>query len=83
MCLGITIEEKIENMLDFWSQGFENIELSVIGHETSFDKDNSVIYLYLISIQNKKKKDRDVKMLKKRFNDFSKLDQNIRKFIGS
>lgn len=61
--------------------GFDNLEISVIGYETSFNKNNSVIYLYLVSIQNKSTG--KVTMLKKRFNDFAKLDQHIRKHIIS
>lgn len=82
MCLGSTIEDKVYNMFDFWNVGFVDLSIDVIGYETSFDKDNSVIYLYLISIQNKFLS-KECAVLKKRFNDFVKLDRNIRKFVAA
>lgn len=80
MCLGTAIEDKVYNMFDFWNLGFHHLEMSVIGYETSFDKDNSLIYYYLLSII-KKNSGKEGMMLKKRFNDFVKLDRNIRKFV--
>lgn len=67
-------------MFDFWNLGFVNLDMSVIGYETSFDKDNSIIYYYLLSV-HKKNNAKDGIMLKKRFNDFVKLDKNVKKFI--
>lgn len=53
MCLGSTIEDKVYNMFDFWHLGFVDLSINVIGYETSFDQDKSIVILYLISIQNK------------------------------
>lgn len=67
-------------MFDFWNLGFQALQINVIGYETSFDKSNSVIYLYLISIHNRNVNGETI-VVKKRFNDFVKLDRNIRKYI--
>lgn len=80
MSLGTTIEEKVFNMFDFWKQGFKNIEMSIIGHEISFDKEGTIIFYYLLSLK-KKALQGDATTLKKRFNDFVKLDKSIRKFV--
>ncbi len=32
MCLGTIIEDKIFNMLDFWNQGFDGLDIHVIGY---------------------------------------------------
>lgn len=82
MCLGSTIEDKVYNMFDYWNRGFEELGINVIGYETSFDQDKSIVILYLISIQNKSL-GKQFAVLKKRFNDFLQLDRNIKKFVVS
>ena len=68
-------------MFDFWNFGFKNIEMEVIGHEIAFDKEGNVINFYLLSI-TRKNNHRDGTTLKKRFNEFVRLDKNIRKFVS-
>lgn len=83
MCLGITTEEKIFNMFDFWNLGFKNICVGIIGHEIAFDKEGNVINLYLLSIAKKNGHLGEGTTLKKRFNEFVKLDKSIKKFIAN
>lgn len=70
-------------MFDFWNSDLSNFDMNVIGFETSFDKDKSLTYYYLLSINKKNNLTQDNVMLKKRYNDFVKLDKCLRKFIVS
>lgn len=81
MCLGTELEDKVFNMFDFWNLGFRNISMEVIGHEIAFDREGNVISLYLLSIKKKNASNGEGTTLKKRFNEFVKLDKNVRKFI--
>lgn len=80
MCLGINLEDKIYNMFDFWKLGFRHIDMSIIGHEISFDREGTIIFYYLLSLR-KKNSQTEAITLKKRFNDFVKLDKAIHKFV--
>lgn len=83
MALGQAIEQKIYRMFDYWNSDFSNWEMNVIGYETSFDKDKSLTYYYLLSITNKTTLIHETTMLKKRYNDFVRLDKCLRKFVVS
>ena len=81
MCLGGATEEKIFNMFDFWNFGFKNMCMSINGHEVAFDREGNVINLYLLCITKKNGNMGEGTTLKKRFNEFVKLDKNVRKFV--
>ncbi len=73
-------------MFDFWNFGFKNINIRVIGYEIGFDKEKSLHTLYLLSVCKHLSKQSQVlkpegKTLKKRYNDFVKLDKQIKKFM--
>jgi hypothetical protein len=94
--LGKDLEEKIYNMFDFWNFGFKTINISIIGYEIAFDKEGSIHNLYLVSLSQRKSTSSNINKdhqpqfllkedvtLKKRFNDFVKLDKSIKKFINT
>jgi hypothetical protein len=45
-----SVTSKVLSMFKFWNQGLGNIEMSVIGFETFFDENNSLVYTYLLSV---------------------------------
>lgn len=40
-------------MFDFWSSGFSEFDMNVIGYEASFDESKSLTYYYLLTVNKK------------------------------
>lgn len=90
--LGRQIEDKIFHFYDLWNVGFKAIEMRIVGHEIAFDREGTIHTLYLLSIMKKnpsekanceslKRPKNEGTILKKRYNDFFKLDKHVKKFM--
>ena len=77
--LGSQIEEKIYNYFDVWKNGFEGLQIQMVGHEKSFDILGKIKTFYLLSLSfNTNPR---TLIFKKRFSEFFNLHKEINKFM--